>query len=111
MGVPRLIDRNSAHRFVGRRQEMPAVGEGRDAVFPDQPQVGLVNQRSRLQRLTGFRLGEFRRGELAQFVVHQRQQFRRCGAIAGFSLGQNAGDFGHAMAREQNFRHFSMPAK
>ena len=49
---------------------------------PDQPQVRLVDQGRRLQRLPGLFMGQALGGELAQLVVHQRQQLFGRGGVA-----------------------------
>ena len=75
------------------------------AVSPsDQPQVRLMHQRRRLQRLPRLLLGQLRRRQLPQLVIHQRQELlgglrdrrasicdrmRVTSDIAPLSLGQN----------------------
>src|SRR5262249_16798269 len=45
----------------------------------DQPQVGLVDQGGRLQGVAGGLASQVALGQSAQFVINQRQQFRRRG--------------------------------
>ena len=55
-----------------------------------QPQIRLVDQGRRLQRLPRLLLGQLRRRQLPQFVVDQRQQLLGRRRIAGFDLRQDA---------------------
>ena len=52
----------------------------------DQPDIGLMHQRRRLQRLSGFLLSQFRRRQFPQFVVDQRQELLGGRGITGFDL-------------------------
>ena len=40
----------------------------------DEPEIGLMHQRRRLQRLTGFLLSQLGGGQLPQLLIHQRQE-------------------------------------
>ncbi len=68
---------------------------------PDQPEIRLVNQRRRLQRLTRRLVRQFRGRQLAQLVVHQRQQLLGRRRIAGFDLAQDFRDVAHNLVAEQ----------
>jgi hypothetical protein len=48
----------------------------------DQPQVSLVHQGGRLQRVSAPLFRHVPAGDLAQFVVHQRQERLECRPIA-----------------------------
>ena len=62
----------------------------------DQPEVGLVDQGGRLERLAGLLRGQPGGGELAQLVVDERQQLGRGLRVAGRGRVEQAGDVGHA---------------
>ena len=72
----RLLDQDLAHRpRRGAEEVPPALPAG--ILVADQPQVGLVDQGGRLERLPGAQLLRQRRGQAAQLVVDRRQQVRR----------------------------------
>ena len=72
----------------------PAV-PGLGVVRVHQPHVRLMHQRSRLQGLTGLLVGEASGGELAELVIHKREQLG-CGlGVAGLGRGENLGDVCH----------------
>ena len=60
-----------------------------------QPQVRLVDQGRRLERLAGLLLGQLLRGQPAQLVVDQRQELLGGLRVALLDGGQDARDFGH----------------
>ena len=63
---------------------------------PDQPQIRLMHQRRRLQRLPRLLLGQLRGRQLPQLVIDQRQQLLGGLRIALLDLRQDAGHIGHA---------------
>src|SRR5262249_17234241 len=65
-----------------------------------QPQVGLVQQRGRLQGLAGLFLGQLLGRESAQLVVDQRQELLRGRGVALLDGGQDARDLGHRRHRK-----------
>src|SRR5436190_18935627 len=65
-------------------------------ILSDQSQPRFMNERSRLQGLVRTLLRHFRGGELAQFVVHERQQLIRSLWVALLSCLENARDIAHA---------------
>ena len=74
--VAGLFDEDLAHRLRGRAEEMaPAFPAG--ILVPHQPEIRLVDQGRRLEGLAGAQPGRQRRGQPAQLVVENRQQFRR----------------------------------
>ena len=62
----------------------------------DEPQVGLVDQGGRLERLPRLLLGQLLGRQLAQLVVDQRQELLGGVRVALLDGGQDAGDVGHA---------------
>src|SRR5262249_60019616 len=60
-----------------------------------QPQIGLVDQGGRLQRLAGPLLGQLLGRQLPQLVVDQRQELFRGVRVAPLDGGQDLGDFAH----------------
>jgi hypothetical protein len=84
-----IFHQDSAHRFGGRCKEMcarlPPCGvarrlAGRRAItaairfFGEQPQICLMDQRSCPQRLSGFFVSQFRRGQPPQLVIDDCQK-------------------------------------
>jgi hypothetical protein len=59
------------------------------------PQVGLVDQRGRLQGLSRLLLRHLLSRDLAQLIVHQRQKLLRRLRVAMLHAGQDLGDLGH----------------
>jgi hypothetical protein len=64
-----------------------------------QPDVGLVHQRRRLERLVRFLLGHLLRSQFPQFVIHQRQQLLCGHGVAHFDLAEDACDVARGPAR------------
>ena len=62
--------------LVGGREEVTAAGPVLGLLTRDQPEVGLVDQGSRLQGLPGVLLGQPGGGQLAQFLVDQPAALR-----------------------------------
>ena len=56
---------------------------------PDEPEIRLVDESSRLERLPWLLPGQTGSGELAQLVVYEREQFARSRRIASLDIGQN----------------------
>src|SRR5262249_26433684 len=74
--APRLLDEDLPHGpRRGAEEVSPALPAG--ILVPDQPQVGLVNQGGRLERLPGAQLVRQRLGQAAQLVVDRRHQVGR----------------------------------
>ena len=69
----RPLDQDAADGLGRRREEVAAAVE---LLVPHQPQVRLMNQGSRVQRLARLLVRELRGGESAQLVVDERQQVR-----------------------------------
>jgi hypothetical protein len=64
-------------------------------LIADQPQVRLVDEGRGLERLAGGFGRHPRGGELAQLVVHERQQVGLGPAVAGRGRIEAAGHIGH----------------
>jgi hypothetical protein len=77
----RVLDQDASHRLRSRRDEMAAV-------FPSirralqQPQVGVMNERGRLQRMSRVLLRHLRSRDSLKLVIHQRQKLRGSVRIA-----------------------------
>jgi len=54
-----------------------------------------MHQSGGLKGVSGRFMGHFLRGELAQFVVNEREQFGRRLAVAGRGGAQELSDLGH----------------
>ena len=83
-GVPRAraLHQNLPHRERRDGEEVRAVLPV-VRVLGDQPDVGFVDERRRLQRLPGLLAAEVRRGQPAQLVVDERHQLRDGLVVAG----------------------------
>src|SRR5262249_5264673 len=90
-----FLDEDAAHRLGGRREEVAPAVPAPWIARPDQPEVSLVDQGRRLERVTGPLLGQSPGGELAQLVVDKRQQSLTCVAVAVLDGGEDTGDLVH----------------
>ena len=66
--------------------------------------VRFVDQCGGVERLPRLFMRQFRRGETAQLIVHERQQLRGGVRVALLDGGQDAGDFGHLQSRLQKWQ-------
>jgi hypothetical protein len=66
-----------------------------ELLVTDQAEVRLVDEGRGLERLPGTLRGDARGGELAQFLVDEREQVGGSVAIAGRGGIENAGHVGH----------------
>ena len=90
-------DQDSAHRLGGGAEEVRAVLPGlRGGIHQLEPR--LMDERGRLEGVARAFPGHFMRGQAAQFVVNQRQQFVRGLGVALLDGGENAGNVAHASA-------------
>jgi hypothetical protein len=78
--APRVLDKNAAHRFGGRREEMPAMSK---SLIADQSQICFMNEGSGVKRLAGLFLSKLRGRKFAQLVVNQREELGGGAGIAG----------------------------
>jgi hypothetical protein len=89
------VNENPPHRFSRRGKKMRPVLESR-RLDADEPQPGLVNQGSGLERVSRRFIDHLARGEPAQFFVDQRQQLVGSFGIAAFNGAENLGRLTHA---------------
>src|SRR5258707_814240 len=89
-----VFDENTAHGFSGCAEEMRAAVPGLVLAAPE-PQPGFMHQRRGLQRLARGFMGHFASGELAQFIIDQRQQLARSFGIALLHGVEDAGNVTH----------------
>jgi len=68
--VSGVVDQDPAHRFGGGGEKVPSTIE---VLVPDQPQVGLMDQRGGVEGISGLLRGHPRGGESSQLVVHERK--------------------------------------
>ena len=86
-----LLNEDAAHGLGGGTEEMSPAREVWIR-FAHQPQPGFMDERGGLQRLVGRFIGHFRRRELAQLLIDQRQQSIGGLGIAVLNGLQNAGN-------------------
>src|SRR5690606_16181701 len=92
---PRGVHQYSPHRLGCGGKKVPSVVPVLRILRTHQPQIGLMDQSSRLQCLPGLLLGNPGGGELAKLVVNQRQQLLRRGGIARVDLQQDTRNVVH----------------
>jgi len=94
------VQQNPPHRLGrGGKEVAPAVPILR-LFAADQPQVRFVHQGGRLQRLAQLLSSQPIAGELAQFVIHEREQLAGSRRITGFNLMQDLRDVAHGDAQD-----------
>ena len=74
LAVTGAIEQDPPHRLGRGGEEVAATVPRLTRIRPDETQVGLVNQRRRLERLTWILVRQSPRGQASQLVVNQRQQ-------------------------------------
>ena len=74
------LDQDAPHRLGRGREEVGAAVPAWARLGPHEPEIGLVDQRRRLERLAGLLLPELPGRQLAQLVVDQRE---KCSAAFG----------------------------
>ena len=91
----RVADQNAPPCFGRRGKEVAAAVPLLLRAVPDEPQIGFVNQSSRLKRLPRLLLGEPLGREFAQLLVDQRQKLGGGVWVALLDGGQDAGHLAH----------------
>lgn len=89
-----MINEDAAHGFGGGGKEVRAILP-RGLVVPAESQPGFVNQGGGLQGLAGRFTRHFLRGELAQFLIDQRQELVGGVGIALIHAPEDDGEFAH----------------
>ena len=90
-----VVDQNAAHGFGRGREEMAAVAPHRRVVLIHQPQISLVHERRRLQRVPGRLASQLVRRLPSQLLVDQRQELLRRLRIAVLDATKDLGNVGH----------------
>ena len=92
-----LLDKDSPHGFGRSAKKMAAAPPLRRLaiVRANQPQIGFVYQRRRLQSLAWLLVGKSRRGEFTKLIVDQWQKLLRSAGFAVFDLRDDSRDVGH----------------
>src|SRR6266446_1558683 len=97
-----FLNQDAAHGLGGGGEKMRAVCKLRLFVA-GQAKPSFVNQRRGLERLTRRFVGHLRRRELAQLLIHQREQFVGGVGVALLDGRQDMSDVAHAR-RPTRFR-------
>ena len=94
------ISENSPHGFGGSGEEVSAIVEAILIGRSHESQPRFMHQRCGLQSVPWLFLGKFRCRELSQLVIDQGKELLGGGEVAGFDLGEDAGDVGHRQTDE-----------
>jgi hypothetical protein len=89
------IDQDSPHDLRAHGHEMHPIVPV-DALYVDQPEVRLVHERRRLQRMTGALVSHIAVGEVAQLVMEQSGQPIQRSSVAIRPCAQETRDFGRS---------------
>src|SRR5437867_6696176 len=96
----RILNQDAPHRLGSGAEKMsPAVPC--EILGPDESKPGLMNERSRLKGLVRTLLRHLLRGEFAQFIVHERQQFIGGLGIALLGALKNARELAHWLSLDR----------
>ncbi len=86
-----LVDEYPSHRFRGRSEEVAAVAPKRVALA-DESHVRLVDESSRLQRVTWSLAGHAPVCNLVKLVIHERKQLAQSLGVVQRLIGQQPRD-------------------
>jgi hypothetical protein len=92
--VPDILRQDPAHCLGGGAEEMAAIVPSNCSLLFGNPQPGLVDEGSGLERLASSRSGEFCGSQPAQFIVNQGEQLGSV-ALALLDFMQNASYLRH----------------
>ena len=87
-----IVNEDAAHRLGGSGEKVCAIFP-RGLIVAAEPQPGLVDQRRCLQRLTGTFARHLLRGQLAQLLVNEWEQFIRGVRVALLQSLKDDGEF------------------
>src|SRR5262249_7401166 len=90
-----VFDQDPAHRLRGRREEVSMAVPLRLGTLTDEPEIGLVHQIGRLKALPRILAREPPAGQLAQFLVDQRQELLGCLQVAPLDRREDVRDVFH----------------
>jgi hypothetical protein len=85
--APRVVDQDSAHHLRGDTEEVPTMLPV-DVALVEEPQIDLVNECGRRQRVIDALVSQLARGNLTELLVHDRQQLVESGLRAATPLPQ-----------------------
>ena len=91
------IDEDAAHRFGRGGKEVSPAGPRVVRRATDEPDVGLVDEGGRLERLAGLLDGQSLRRQFPQFVVDEREELLGGVGVAPLGGGQDVGDLAHEL--------------
>jgi hypothetical protein len=92
-----IFNENPPHRLGRGAEEVTSATPVLDALDVDEANVRLVHESRGLKRVPRFLARQALGGQLAKFVVHQREQRSRSVLVAGFDLREDAGDVVHCV--------------
>jgi hypothetical protein len=90
--LPRVVNENAAHQRRGHGEEMRAILP-LHAIELDDPQVGFVDERGRLQGVAGPFALQIAMRDPAQLVVDERDDFVSRGAVLAAPTPRAAGKY------------------
>jgi hypothetical protein len=106
-----IFDEDATHGLRRRGEEVSARLPSLRVGNINEPQIGVVNQRRRLQRLARFLTGELGDSKLSQLVIDQRKKLLCSLRLTLLDRLQNLCDSGHEAsvdARRANGKNFSL---
>jgi hypothetical protein len=86
-----VVDQDSAHHLCGHTEEVRSTPPI-DTALIDQPQVSLVDQRGRLQRVSGSLAPKLARRDAAELRIDEWQQLIECTVVAATPITEQRRD-------------------
>jgi hypothetical protein len=104
LAVAVAVDQDSPHSLGRRGEEMTAAVPGSIPIGPDQSGVSLMDEGRRLERLARLLARQPMGGQLAQLLIHEREQFLGRPGIALLDRQEDSRDLGHRGIRPAHSR-------
>src|SRR5205814_2893423 len=99
--APGVVNQDLAHRLGGDSEEVGAVLPAWTGLI-GQPQISLVDQRSRLERVVGTLSAHMTVSDAPELLIDQRGQLDESGTVSVTPVHQ---ELGHSMRRDRNLTH------
>src|SRR4051794_38431693 len=92
-----VLDQNPSHRLGGRGEEMSPAAPVLRLFDISEPQVSLMNQHRRLQRLSGFFVCDSMRRQFAKLLIDQWKELVGSTSVAVACIDENARELVHRL--------------